>query len=293
MSLRVVALMVAVSLPLLGMAGVASAKAKGCHKTHTCQSGGGTGTGTGTGAPTPGPITVQIDPTPLVEVGQSEVVAVIQVETSASFAGDPVFVSSSQLEAACQGGIGFLNDVTAGLDNVTLTLDDDGNAAVVVEGSNCAPGTSVVDASLEVAPYITAIGEVVADPPVTTAAGVTGYPTYSGTVTTGEVETGDTAASGESDVYAVFYVETDPVYAEQQVEISSDQLVSRCGTGSTWTDFQGDTTTSTLDDDGNAVFAFFGSSCAAGPSQVIADVLAGSHPTYTSTFNINPPQPTI
>ena len=42
---------------------------------------------------------------------------------------------------------------------------------------------------------------------------------YSGTVTTGEVETSDTAASGNSDVYAVFTVSANPVYSGQQVEI--------------------------------------------------------------------------
>jgi hypothetical protein len=48
-----------------------------------------------------------------------------------------------------------------------------------------------------------------------------------------------------------------------------------------------------LDDDGNAVFIFFGASCAAGPSEVIVDVKAGTHPTYTTSFNIVAPQPTI
>jgi hypothetical protein len=53
-------------------------------------------------------------------------------------------------------------------------------------------------------------------------------PTTSGTVSNGEVETGDTTASGDSDVYAVFYVETDPVLAEPQVEINSTELEDRC-----------------------------------------------------------------
>jgi len=37
---------------------------------------------------------------------------------------------------------------------------------------------------------------------------------------------GDTKASGDSDVYAVFYVEGDPVWAEQEAEISDPQLES-------------------------------------------------------------------
>ena len=48
-----------------------------------------------------------------------------------------------------------------------------------------------------------------------------------------------------------------------------------------------------LDDDGNAVFEFAGVSCAAGTSEVIADVLAGTHQTYVSEFTVLPPAPTI
>jgi hypothetical protein len=140
---------------------------------------------------------------------------------------------------------------------------------------------------------------VVANPPVVTTSGVYRYPTTSGNVTTGEVETGDSATSGDSDVIAVFYVETSPVYAEQPVEISSPELASRYGNDDSL--FDGlfvptgtglSSASSTLDDDGNAVFLFFGVSCAAGSSVVTADVGAGTHPTYTSTFNIVAPQPT-
>jgi hypothetical protein len=117
-------------------------------------------------------------------------------------------------------------------------------------------------------------------------------------VTGGEVETGDTGSKFEgSYVYTVFYVETDPVYAEQTVEIDSTQLADRCGGGHSWVfenaDYTGATAYGVLDDDGNATFVFTGASCAAGPSDVIADVLAGSHPTYTTTYTIDPPQPTI
>src|ERR1700683_1463154 len=118
-SLRMAALALVVALPLLGFSGAASAKVKpGCHKNHSCHSGGGVGAGTGTGASNPAPITVQIDPNPLVETGQSYVVATIQVETSPGFAGDTVDVSSSQLEAACGGVIAFEGVTTTGFDTV-------------------------------------------------------------------------------------------------------------------------------------------------------------------------------
>ena len=154
-----------------------------------------------------------------------------------------------------------------------------------------------------------AIEQLVADPPVVTTPGVFGSPTTSGIVTAGEVATGDTGpAVDQSDVYAVFNVETDPVYAGQPVEISWNQLQSRCLTYEAWLVLPSGALSTTeeipggviqpippvpLDNDGNAVFIFVGGSCAAGLSVVTADVEAGSHPTYTTTFNIVAPQPTI
>jgi hypothetical protein len=141
----------------------------------------------------------------------------------------------------------------------------------------------------------------VANPPVVTTPGVFGCPTSSGTVTVGEVET------GTSEIYAVFQIETNPVYAEQTVELDMAQLADRCQTANEWVELGMGfvigtqerpggvvtTTEATLDDDGNAVVLFAGSSCAAGGSVVTADVLAGTHPTYTTTFTVLPPQTTI
>jgi hypothetical protein len=314
-SLRIVALVVAVALPLLGTSTVASAKAakaKGCHKTHTCKGGGGAGTGGGTGPPaSTGPITVQIDPTPVVETGLG-IWAVVQVETSASFAGDPVDISSSQLAGSCEFA-DFASWVELPGSTVEVditTLDNDGNATALVEGIDCAPGASVIEVDLGVAPFITALGTLTVAPPAVTTPGVYGYPTTSGTVTGGDVETGDAGVPEvESSVIAVFNVETDPVYAEQTVEISSPQLQDRCagawefvpltvvgdsteGQGTT-VDTVNTTATSTLDDDGNATYLFAGYGCSPGSSVVTADVEAGTNPTYTTTFTILPPQVTI
>ena len=246
-------------------------------------------------------LAVTVTPNPLVETGQSEVHAIVQVEACPSFAGDPVFIASSQLESACAGLVTF-EDLQGGTtampnsnpDYIEAFLDDDGNATVVMNGTDCAPGSSVVEASLLVAPYLTSLTTLQANPPVTTPAGVTGTPNP-------EVETGDSSTSGDSDVYAVFYVETDPVYAEQYVTIHAPELEARCGTGWRWEAGNGGTAvngtgvnpgpfaTTTLDDDGNAVFVFEGSSCAAGPSEVTAEILAGTHATYTVSYTISPP----
>lgn len=293
---------VVVVLALVATGGTASAKGRAarCHKAQTCTT--GQGGGGATGGPPPSMI-ITLAQNPLIEAGQSEVYAVVEVTTNPSLAGDTVLISSSQLQASCGGTITF-DSIASGVvstspDEIAVTLDDDGNAAVVVSGSDCAPGSSVIEADLTVAPYYTALQTLVAQPPLVTLPGVTGYPNY-------ETETGDSATSGNSDVYAVFYVETDPVYAEQPVEISSAQLEARCGLEWRWqAGNQGSSVTqaghvntgapasTTLDDDGNAVFVFYGASCATGYSEVDAEVMAGSHPTYLFGFTIEAPAPTI
>jgi uncharacterized repeat protein (TIGR01451 family) len=248
----------------------------------------------------PGPpstcgIGVTISPNPLVETGESEVHAVIQVSDCSQYAGDTVSISSSQLASSCGSGINFVSlqpGAKPGSGWIDVVLDDDGNATVIVNGTACAAGSSLVEASLTEAPFSTATTTLQVTPPAVTTPGVVGYPAN-------EVETGNTTASGDSDVYAVFYVETDPVYAEQTVEISSPELFDRCaGTiAPTWTSNMGvfgtQPATATIDNDGNAVFVFTGSSCAAGTSTVTADVLAGTHGTYSSTYTILAPTPTI
>jgi hypothetical protein len=314
-------------MPLIGMAGVASAKttkaAPNCvkhpNRAKCLNSGSGTGTGSGTGGP-PVQITVTVDPNALVETGQSEVHAVVQVETLPNFAGDAVNIDSSQLSASCVGGITFENLQAGGTtaapntspNEISAILDDDGNATVVVDGTDCAPGTDVVEADLEVAPFLTALTTLTVSPPAVTPVGLTGYPQTAGVQE--EVETGDTISSGDSDLYAVFYVEENPVYAEQTVEIDSAQLEGRCIEGWRWEPGNaagigvgpgysgpvsgvgvnvGTRPSTILDDDGNAVFVFKGISCASGPSEVIADVLAGTGDTFVTTYTVEPPAPTI
>jgi hypothetical protein len=102
--------------------------------------------------------------------------------------------------------------------------------------------------------------------------------------------------TGDSDVYAVISVSTDPVYAEQTVEVVSG-LSARCRQGVTWTtnqgSFGGSSASASVDDDGNATFVVLGGSCAAGSVPVVADVEAGTTPTYTTTLVIDPPAPGI
>jgi uncharacterized repeat protein (TIGR01451 family) len=232
----------------------------------------------------------------------SQVHDVVEIETSPLYAGDPVSISSLQLQIACGGTITFENlqggttrAPHQGTNSITAFLDDDGNVTVIVEGQGCAPGTDLIEADLIDAPYLTATTVLTVLPPQVTTAGVTAYPST-------EVETGDTTASGISDVYTVFYVETDPVYAEQPVYISSPELESRCQGGWRFEPGDGDPINQAsgtamakgiLDNDGNAEFVFKGAACAPGTSTVIADIAGGTHTTYDSTFTIAAPQVTL
>jgi hypothetical protein len=225
--------------------------------------------------------------------------AVIQVETKPAFANDTVDISSSQLEASCvsvsyetlQGGSPTSPTVMA--NSIRVVLDGDGNVTVVVNGVDCDPGTDLIEADLVKAPYASATTILKVKGNKVTFPKVTGYPAD-------EVETGNTTKSGHSDVYSVFYVETNPVYAGQTADISSSELVDRCGQGSRWESnatgspfLNSPGATATIDDDGNAVFVFKGASCAAGTSTVIADVDAGSGTSYKTHYVIEPPQPTL
>jgi hypothetical protein len=241
-------------------------------------------------------IKVTVTPNPLVETGASEVHAVVQVETVAGLAGAYVNISSIQLTNSCAADEVSFTSIAGGTedpvvsDPIRVQLDNEGNATVLLDAYDCAPGKDVVEADVVSAPYWSAKTTLVVKPPADSAHGVTAYPST-------EVETGTSGEGGNSDVYAVFEVETKSVYAERTVEIQADELVDRCGQGSYWVSnggtFSGSTATATLDDNGNAVFDFFGASCATGRSTIIADVEAGLHPTYTTYFKILSPRPTF
>jgi hypothetical protein len=289
-------------MPLLGMSGVASAAAKGSQKwcAHhsgkaATKAGCATTGGGGTGGPPPvTEIQVTVSPNPIIETGVSEIHAVVQVEAQPAFANDNVFIYSQQLVNSCESVNFKANDGTE-LSNslgesATVTLDNDGNATVELDAIECAPGPSLLEADLVNAPYYTATTTIQAAPPNVTAPGLTAFPNP-------EVEVGDGTLTG-SNVYAVFYFEDNPVYAETPVEISSAQLQNRCLGGHDWSagnfDTDGPTgATTTLDNDGNAVFIFEGISCAPGPSTVVGDLVQGTHDTFSTVFTITAPTPTV
>ena len=103
------------------------------------------------------------------------------------FAEEPVDINWSQLYTRCHLGpktvflkqvtvleqtqdgvieVPVLEEVAGGEEITGLKLDNDGNAFVVVFGSaSCAAGTSLIEASLENAPYTTCTTTFTVEPP--------------------------------------------------------------------------------------------------------------------------------
>lgn len=308
---RVAAVLAAATIPIIGLTagGATAANPKPKPKPAVAQ------------------ITITVSPGPLIETATSNVAAVVQVECNpAHCANKLVTISSTQLTSRCTPGsvvyetlFGSTGPAPTGLvksvGSISLVADNDGNTTVVVTAQNCAPGSVLFTADLDVPPFNTAVVRLMVMPPIQTPQGIQGFPKN-------EIEVGDGGTGqgvyGQSDVYAVFQIEAPPAFAEQTVTITSDQLTARCGLGFIWEDsfgvaavpisgvgFKvfpgppappgvsvGNVVTTLIDNDGNADFIFKGSSCAAGRSTVIADVQNGG-PTYSTQYVIQPPLASI
>jgi hypothetical protein len=104
----------------------------------------------------------------------SSVATIVQVEFPPVFAEEYVNVDFAQLLSRCHEEPGteaiVFDDgypyAYEGEEDVTLQLDNDGNAFVVLVGnSSCAAGTSLIEASLENAPYTTYTTNFTIEPP--------------------------------------------------------------------------------------------------------------------------------
>jgi hypothetical protein len=102
----------------------------------------------------------------------SSTVAIIQVEFSPEFAEEYVNISDHQLYGKCHDELAwygpdeeYLSD-SSGVSDEEVRLDDDGNAfVVVIGGPSCQAGKTVVEASLEEAPYTTYTTNLTVLPP--------------------------------------------------------------------------------------------------------------------------------
>ncbi len=229
----------------------------------------------------------------------SSVADVVEVECQPVYAEHFVELSANELSDRCGDTLSWAAPpqlypgVFTG-PQFFVQLDDAGNAtAVLWGGPSCAAGESLISARLVEAPYTNVTTAFTVLPPRPGSPGITVSPANA-------VE--DTFSSS---VATIVQVRFPAVYAEQAVNINASQLYDRCkgpGPRLEWAgpdqellevgeEVAGKVT---LDDDGNAfVVLLAGTSCASGPSQIEASLESAPYTTYTATFEVEAPRPTV
>ena len=227
----------------------------------------------------------------------SSVADVVEVECLPVYAEHMVKFSATELYDSCNRELSWSEPVPyAPLPgpNFKVKLDNDGNAtAVLWGGPSCAAGEStLISAHLEEAPYTTVTTPFKVLAPAPTPAGVRAEPAS-------EVESEE-----NSSVATIVEVEFPPVFAGRYVNIKALGLFSRClmepkivwvGPDEILAATEAEELTRVkLDNDGNAfVVLLGGGSCAPGTSLIEASLEEAPYTTYTTTFKVEPPRPTI
>ena len=227
----------------------------------------------------------------------SSVADIVEVECEEVFAEKDVRISANELYSRCDQKLYWRTPHEPGFStgpSFSVELDNDGNAtAIVIGGPSCAAGESLIAAHLEVAPFSTATTGFTVLPPRPTEPGVFATP--------------ESKVEGEvySDVATIVQVEFPPVFAEEPVNVNSNEFYSRChNSPKTEAIIMVDGHPAVvrsleegslyLDNDGNAFAVLIGnSSCAAGTSLIEASLENAPYTTYTTEFTIEPPQPSF
>jgi hypothetical protein len=272
--------------------------------------------------PAPSPICIlNASPTAFVEQGlgatNSSVAFVFNVECQPEYGEATVELHTPQLNNACHDTLSWYSasaddtpshvDATArdrtardrnapdatAVDGTgesfDVTLDDDGNAeAVVWGGPSCGATSALVEASLDTAPYVTAVTIVDIKPPTDTPPGLTIWPAQ-------QIEDSVT-----SSVATIFYAEYPSAFSEDPVEFSDAQLFDRCAGGITWVGADekilghGKSVVTDLDNNGNAfVVAVAGPSCASGETLGTIDLVDAPYTTYANIFTVLSPRDSV
>jgi len=242
----------------------------------------------------------------------SSVADIIEVECEPAYAEKYVKITDNELYSRCDNSLywrspyghdeeankyGFVTGR-----GINVELDNDGNAtAIVLGGPSCAAGETLVAAHLEAAPYTTFTTGFEVLPPRPTPTGVSVEPG-------GENPNAFPAVESEttSSVATIVQVEFPPVFAEEPVNVDFSQLEARCKVcpyteaivmgynGYPYTAEKVSDVTVNLDNDGNAFVVLVGNaSCASGTSLVEASLENAPYTTWTTEFNILPPEPTF
>jgi hypothetical protein len=260
------------------------------------------------GSSSPETCVVHATPSSFMDQGEfenaSSVADIIEVECEPVYAEKWVRISANELYSRCDKRLywrtpygddpganqwGFVTGPS-----IPVELDNAGNATVIaLGGPSCAAGESLVAAHLEAPPFTTVTTGFTVLPPRPTEPGVFATP-----ATKVEDET-------TSSVATIIQVEFPPVFAEEPVNVNSNEFYTRCHNepkleaiafeGGYPIAFPSEQEgTLYLDNDGNAFVVVIGnSSCAAGTSLIEASLENAPYTTYTTNFTIEPPQPTF
>ena len=229
------------------------------------------------------------------EATAATVADVVEVECNPNVygTGSKVKITASQLFSRCEGKLTWYVPnpfrVERNRLGITVTLDADGNATVgLLAGPGCAAGESLVAAHMEEAPFQTFTTSFTVLPPHNTTPGVIALPGA-------QVE--DALSSSVATIIQVAFADG----SEKRVHIASEELFDRCRRAPHLhlirmdgaEEVTDEATGIELDNNGNAfVIAIGDGSCAEGPSLIEADLESKPFTTLTTTFTVQPPQPT-
>src|SRR5437660_4438760 len=224
---------------------------------------------------------------------------VVEVECNPEIYGTKsrIRIGDEQLYLRCERSVtwyvpnspnqGFRKETGSG---VTLEMDPNGNATVaLLAGPNCSAGETLVSAHMEQQPFES----------FTTAFSVVSpRPSSQGVVSMPSSQVVDAYSSAFATIVQVEL----PGISEQTVRIGSEELYHRCRLAPhlRWIEINGtevaevpEVTGVALDDDGNGFVIVLGdASCASGGSLIEADLEASPFTTLTTSFTVQPPQPT-
>jgi hypothetical protein len=113
-------------------------------------------------APGDTPPGVKARPSSLVEDSvNSSAATIVYAEFPSVFAERNITIRSNELNSRCAGGVTWIvpGRINQRGNTATATLDNNGNAwAIALAGPSCSPGTSSIEASLNVAPFTSYLG---------------------------------------------------------------------------------------------------------------------------------------
>jgi hypothetical protein len=210
--------------------------------------------------------------------------------------GSKVTILASQLFSRCNENLTWYTPNPFSSEGITgrgieVELDAAGNATVaLIAGPMCAAGESLITVHMTEKPFETFTTSFTVLPPHDTPAGVVALPAS-------QVEDNNSSA-----VATIVQAEFTGA-SEEKIRIGSQELYARCQRephlhwirmDRTEEEFTPELKGIELDNNGNAFVILFGDrSCAEGTSLIEADLESKPFTTYTTSFTVEGPRPTV